>query len=70
MKDLYFVESVKHFDNKTTALLLYIPENIRDWENKNRDFKWFVRTEVLEREAETIREGAYVYSIGSIISII
>ena len=64
MKDLYFVESVKRFDNKTTALLLYIPENISDWENENRDFKWFVRTEVLAREAETIREGAYVYSIG------
>lgn len=64
MKDLYFVESVKRFDNKTTALLLYIPENISDWENENRDFKWFVKTNVTARQAEIIREGAYVYSIG------
>ena len=64
MKKMYFVESVKHFENRTTALLLYIPNNISDWENENRDFKWFVRTEVNVRHAEIIREGAYVYSIG------
>lgn len=63
MKKLYFVESIKHSDNTTTALLLYIPENISGWEKENRDFKWFTRTDIAG-QTEIMKEGAYVYLIG------
>jgi len=43
MKDLYYIESVRQFEESTMALLQYIPKNIKKWELANRDFKWYVR---------------------------
>lgn len=48
MKDLYYIESVRQFEESTMALLQYIPKNIKKWELANRDFNgmsenWLIR---------------------------
>ena len=65
MKDLYYIESVRQFEESTMALLQYIPKNIKKWELANRDFKWYVRKLVDPRWKEVIREGTYVYALGN-----
>lgn len=65
MQDLYYVESVKTFENSTIALLQYIPENIKKWELANRDFKWYVRKPVNQKCKDVIREGIYVYAFSN-----
>ena len=62
MKELYYIESIKHFEENTIALLQYIPENIKKWELTNKDFKWYIRKAVDPKWKEVIREGTYVYA--------
>ena len=63
MKELYYIESIKQFEENTIALLQYIPENIKKWELANKDFKWYIRKSVDPKWKEIIREGAYVYAL-------
>ena len=65
MRDLYYIESVKQFEESTIALLQYIPKNIKKWELANRDFKWYVRKLVDPKWIGVIREGTYVYAFGN-----
>ena len=52
---MYYIESVKQFEESTIVLLQYIPKNIRKWELANRDFKWYVRKLVDPKWKEVIR---------------
>ncbi len=65
MKHLYYIESVKQFEESTIALLQYIPENIKKWESANRDLKWYVRKPVNPKWKEVIRDGTYVYAFSN-----
>lgn len=54
MKELYYIESIKQFEENTIALLQYIPENIKKWELANKDFKWYIRKSVDPKWKEII----------------
>lgn len=61
MKSLYFVESIKQFENKITALLSYIPNNIDNWVNTHKDFRRYIKVLLASDMIETVREGRYIY---------
>lgn len=63
MKPLYYVESIKQSENSTTALLLYIPNNIEKWVNVNKDFRKYIKVRLTTDWLNTVREGRFVYKI-------
>lgn len=65
MKKLYFVESVRKSDEESSALLLYIPNNINDWVTDNKDFKRYIRKELNPQSEEIVKEGEYIYNLGN-----
>lgn len=64
---LYYVESITQineprteYNGRATALLQYIPLNIFDWEQQNRDFKWYIKVPIATGQTEIVHEGSYV----------
>lgn len=61
MRQLYYVESIKQYEDNIIALLLYIPNNIDNWVNTNKDFKRYIKVVYTSDRLQTIREGGYIY---------
>lgn len=65
MRPLYYVESIKQYEDNITALLLYIPNKIDNWINTHKDFKRYIKVKLTSDRLQTVREGRYVYKINN-----